>query len=54
MNCGSYGFKSPSKMEYDNILGAFERIYGGVNDKKELQPNTYTMSFRLGTYIATV
>ena len=55
MNCGSYGFKSPVQRwnDGDNIWGAFGPIWRGVNDKKELQPDTYTMSFRLGTYIAT-
>ena len=28
-------------------------IWRGVNDSKNLTPKTYTMSFRLGTYIAT-
>ena len=55
MNCSSYGFKSPVQRwnDGDNIWGAFGPIWRGVNDKKELQPDTYTMSFRLGTYIAT-
>ncbi|SVD16295.1 uncharacterized protein METZ01_LOCUS369149, partial [marine metagenome] len=55
MECGSYGFKSPVQRwnEGDNIWGAFGPIWRGVNDKQELMPNTYTMSFRLGTYIAT-
>ena len=55
MNCGSYGFKSPLQRwnEGDNIWGAFGPIWRGVNDTQTLEPNTYTMSFRLGTYIAT-
>ena len=55
MNCGSYGFKSPVQRwnDGDNIWGAFGPIWRGVNDKQELAPDTYTMSFRLGTYIAT-
>ena len=55
MECGSYGFKSPIQRwnEGDNIWGAFGPIWRGVNDKQELRPNTYTMSFSLGTYIAT-
>ena len=55
MSCGSYGFKSPVQRwnDGDNIWGAFGPIWRGVNDSKDLQPQTYTMSFRLGTYIAT-
>ena len=55
MNCSSYGFKSPVQRwnDGDNIWGAFGPIWRGVNDTRELQPNTYTMAFRLGTYIAT-
>ena len=55
MACGSYGFKSPIQRwnDGDNIWGAFGPIWRGVNDAKELSRDTYTMSFRLGTYIAT-
>ena len=55
MACGSYGFKSPIERwnEGDNIWGAFGPIWRGVNDSKALIPETYTMAFRLGTYIAT-
>ena len=55
MQCGSYGFKSPVQRwnDGDNIWGAFGAIWRGVNDTQELAPDTYTMSFRLGTYIAT-
>ena len=55
MACGSYGFKSPIERwnEGDNIWGAFGPIWRGVNDSKSLLPETYTMAFRLGTYIAT-
>ena len=55
LSCGSYGFKSPVQRwnDGDNIWGAFGPIWRGVNDKQELAPDTYTMSFRLGTYIAT-
>ena len=55
MACGSYGFKSPIERwnEGDNIWGAFGPIWRGVNDSKSLIPETYTMAFRLGTYIAT-
>lgn len=55
MSCGSYGFKSPVQRwnDGDNIWGAFGPIWRGVNDQKHLQPETYTMAFRLGTYIAT-
>ena len=38
------------------IFGVFlkrDLIWRGVNDAKELSRDTYTMSFRLGTYIAT-
>ncbi len=55
MACGSYGFKSPIERwnDGDNIWGAFGPIWRGVNDSKSLIPETYTMAFRLGTYIAT-
>ena len=55
MSCGSYGYKSPVQRwnDGDNLWGAFGPIFRGVNDHKELTPRTYTMSFRLGTYIAT-
>tara|TARA_B100001250_G_scaffold402355_1_gene415389 strand:- start:12207 stop:13463 length:1257 start_codon:yes stop_codon:yes gene_type:complete len=55
MACGSYGFKSPIERwnEGDNIWGVFGPIWRGVNDSKSLIPETYTMAFRLGTYIAT-
>ena len=55
MRCGSYGFKAPVTRweDGDNIWGAFGPIWRGVNDAKELTPQTYTMAFRLGTYIAT-
>jgi len=55
MRCGSYGFKAPVTRweDGDNIWGAFGPIWRGVNDAKELTPKTYTMAFRLGTYIAT-
>ena len=55
MACGSYGFKSPIERwnDGDNIWGAFGPIWRGVNDSKSLLPETYTMAFRLGTYIAT-
>ena len=55
MSCGSYGYKSPVQRweDGDNIWGAFGPIFRGVNDKQELTPKTYTMSFRLGCYIAT-
>ena len=55
MQCGSYGFKSPVQRwnDGDNIWGAFGAIWRGVNDTQDLTPDTYTMSFRLGTYIAT-
>ena len=55
MNCGSYGFKAPVQRwnEGDNIWGAFGPIWRGVNDTEELARETYTMAFRLGTYIAT-
>ena len=55
MSCGSYGFKSPVQRwnDGDNIWGAFGPIWRGVNDAKVLSRETYTMSFRLGTYIAT-
>ena len=55
MSCGSYGFKSPVQRwnDGDNIWGAFGPIWRGVNDSQDLTPDTYTMSFRLGTYIAT-
>ena len=55
MSCGSYGFKSQYKdgmmvIIFGELLGL---IWRGVNDAKELSRDTYTMSFRLGTYIAT-
>ena len=55
MACGSYGFKSPVQRwnDGDNIWGAFGPIWRGVNDAKVLSRETYTMAFRLGTYIAT-
>ena len=55
MACGSYGFKAPITRWNigDNIWGAFGPIWRGVNDKILLEPKTYTMAFRLGTYIAT-
>ena len=55
MSCGSYGFKSPVQRwnDGDNIWGALGPIWRGVNDAKELARETYTMSFRLGCYIAT-
>ena len=55
MSCGSYGFKSPVQRwnDGDNIWGALGPIWRGVNDTKELSRDVYTMSFRLGTYIAT-
>ena len=55
MACGSYGFKAPITRWNigDNIWGAFGPIWRGVNDKVLLEPKTYTMAFRLGTYIAT-
>ena len=55
MACGSYGFKSPVQRwnDGDNIWGAFGPIWRGVNDAKVLSRKTYTMAFRLGTYIAT-
>ena len=55
MNCGSYGFKSPITRwnEGDNIWGAFGPIWRGVNTEQDLSRETYTMAFRLGTYIAT-
>ena len=55
MNCGSYGFKAPVQRwnEGDNIWGAFGPIWRGVNETQELTRKTYTMAFRLGTYIAT-
>ena len=55
MACGSYGFKSPMQRwnDGDNIWGAFGPIWRGVNDAKVLSRETYTMAFRLGTYIAT-
>ena len=55
MSCGSYGYKSPVQRwnDGDNLWGAFGPIFRGVNDHKELTSRTYTMSFRLGTYIAT-
>lgn len=55
MSCGSYGYKAPVTRwnEGDNLWGAFGPIFRGVNDHQELTSRTYTMSFRLGTYIAT-
>ena len=55
MQCGSYGYKAPVTRwnDGDNLWGAFGPIFRGVNDHQELTPRTYTMSFRLGTYIAT-
>ena len=55
MSCGSYGFKSPVQRwnDGDNIWGAFGPIWRGVNSSKDLSRTTYTMAFRLGTYIAT-
>ena len=55
MACGSYGFKSPVQRwnDGDNIWGAFGPIWRGVNISKILERETYTMAFRLGTYIAT-
>ena len=55
LSCGSYGFKAPITRwnEGDNIWGAFGPIFRGVNDKKHITRQTYEMSFRLGTYIAT-
>ena len=55
MRCGSYGFKAAVTRweDGDNIWGAFGPIWRGVNDAKELSAGTYTMAFRLGTYIAT-
>ncbi len=55
MSCGSYGFKSPVQRwnDGDNIWGALGPIWRGVNDTQELSRDVYTMSFRLGTYIAT-
>ena len=55
MACGSYGFKSPVQRwnDGDNIWGAFGPIWRGVNISKILERGTYTMAFRLGTYIAT-
>ena len=55
MECGSYGFKSPVTRwnEGDNIWGAFGPIWRGVNTGQDLVRETYTMAFRLGTYIAT-
>ena len=55
MQCGSYGYKAPVTRwnDGDNLWGAFGPIFRGVNDHQELAPRTYTMSFRLGTYIAT-
>ena len=55
MQCNSYGYKAPVTRwnDGDNLWGAFGPIFRGVNDHQELTPRTYTMSFRLGTYIAT-
>ena len=55
MRCGSYGYKAAVTRweDGDNIWGAFGPIWRGVNDAKELSAGTYTMAFRLGTYIAT-
>ena len=55
MACGSYGFKAPVTRwnDGDNIWGAFGPIWRGVNGKGVLTAKTYTMAFRLGTYIAT-
>ena len=55
MSCGSYGYKAPVTRwnDGDNLWGAFGPIFRGVNDHQELTSRTYTMSFRLGTYIAT-
>ena len=55
MACGSYGFKSPVQRwnDGDNIWGAFGPIWRGVNNAEALSRETYTMAFRLGTYIAT-
>ena len=35
------------------IYGVRLAIWKMVNDSQDLTPDTYTMSFRLGTYIAT-
>jgi len=55
MSCGSYGFKSPVQRwnDGDNIWGVLGPMWRGVNDTQELSRDVYTMSFRLGTYIAT-
>ena len=55
MQCNSYGYKAPVTRwnDGDNLWGAFGPIFRGVNDHQELTSRTYTMSFRLGTYIAT-
>ena len=55
LECGSYGYKSPVKRwnDGDNLWGAFGPIFRGVNDGQDLNGRTYTMAFRLGTYIAT-
>ena len=50
MECGSYGFKSPVQRWND---GDNESIWRGVNTEKNITRGTYTMAFRLGTYIAT-
>ena len=54
MSCGSYGFKSPVQRwnDGDNIWGAFVHLER-VNTEKNITRGTYTMAFRLGTYIAT-